>query len=560
MFLRQLLKNANCQLFLATRGCSKLAYYQHIGKVPLRYENIGQQVQKSAEKYANRVALYSYQEKTQVTFAEAYEEAAVLAVQLSDMGLQRGDHLAIWAPNTKQWYITFLAAALGGFPLVCLNYGLQKRELEYALQKAKVKAIVTMDTYGKCQFLKTLQEINDRELKVVMQSQQKLDSYSNYDDLFKAKPAKEKISDLKLKAVDHPPENPLSLKFTSGTTGQPKAALLSHFNMVNEAVYMGKAILLDECPRTVCLTLPMFHVFGFSVVAAAINYGSSLCLPSPTFNAQSSLEAIEKYKCDILMGTPTMFVDMVDTQKRLQKDTSSLDLALMGGSACSPEVVLRTREVLKVAKVRLGYGMTESSGAVFADDGSESPDKAMLSCGKLFPHAEAKVVDDKGKTVKFGEVGELWLRGWFTMLGYFDDDKHTSQTINYSGWLKTGDKFTLEPNGVARYQSRKKDLIIRGGENIYPKEVENFLDTHPSILESQVIGVPDERMGEEVCAYLRLRDDAKSLTLDEIKEYSKGQLAHFKVPKYLRIVQEFPKTTSGKIQKFKLQEMFEEGR
>ncbi|XP_075154076.1 medium-chain acyl-CoA ligase ACSF2, mitochondrial-like [Haematobia irritans] len=559
MYLRAFLKYANGPMVIVARSCSRLAYYHHIGKTPILYDNIGQQVQKCVEKYGNRIALYSHYDDTQVTFAEAYEEASTMAVKLEEMGLQRGDHMAIWAPNTKQWYITFLASALGGFPLACLNHALQKPELEYALQKAKVKLVVTMDSYGKSNFASILNEMNTNGLKVVMKSPKKQDKFFNYDDIFRTKPEPHKICNLRLEAIAHQPEKPLSIQFTSGTTGQPKAALLSHFAMVNQAIHMGSTLLLHEGPKTVCMTVPMFHIFGFCVVAAALNYGSTLCLPSPTFNAQAALEAVEKYRCNVLLGTPTMFVDMVDNQKRLQKNTLSLDLALMGGSACSPEVVQRTRQVLQVSNVRLGYGMSESSGLVFADDGTESPDKAMLSCGKLLPHAEAKIVDNNGNTVKIGEMGELWLRGWFSMLGYFEDEENTKKTLDSSGWLKTGDKFILDPNGVGRYQGRKKDLIIRGGENIYPKEVEDFLNSHPSILESQIIGVPDERMGEEICAYIRLKDEVETLTLDDIKAFCKGQLAHFKVPKYLRIATEFPKTTSGKIQKFKLQEMFKDG-
>lgn len=286
-----------------------------------------------------------------------------------------------------------------------------------------------MDSCGKNNFLSTLQKLSTDDLEVIIKTQQKVGNILKYDEWLGEKLEPEEVSNFKLKVGDLQPEYPCSVQFASGTTGQSKAALTSHFNMINEAIYMGKALNMDKAPKLVCLTVPMFLAFGFGVISAAMNYGCTLYLPNPTFNATASLETIEKYRCQVVMGTPTMFVGMVDTQKRLHKDISSLELALMGGSACSPEVIQRTRQVFEISNVRVGYELSEVSGGIYVNDDTQSPDKAMFTCGKLCDH---------GKTLKFGEVGELLVRGWFTMMVYFGDETNTKKAIDSNGWFKTG--------------------------------------------------------------------------------------------------------------------------
>ncbi|KAI8125231.1 hypothetical protein FF38_14396 [Lucilia cuprina] len=562
MLLRNILKHKVILNFNYYRCCSKFAYTHQPGKEPLQYKNLGQHIERAVEKYGPQIAIKSSYEEKHLSFEESYKEAINLAAKLREMGLNQGDHLGIWAPNTIQWYITFLASAIGGFPLVCINPALQVPELEYALKKAKVKCLITMDSYGKLDFQNKLKQLYLAEstkqspLSIIIKSDKNDENFINYDDILEKKSDLRNIDALKIEMPQISPEIPCVIQFTSGTTGQPKAALLSHYNMVNQAFYMGRALRLHPEGKSLCLTVPMFHAFGLSILASCLYYGSTVCLPSPTFNAVSALESIERDKCNVVVGTPTMFVDMLDNQSRLQKSVDSLEAAFVGGSACSPEVAIQSKKVFQLRDMVIGYGLSEGTAAVFAQDGSETLESSLHSVGKIFGHGEAKIIDDKGNTLKFGEVGELCIRGWFNMLGYFEDEENTRKTKDVNGWLKTGDQFLLESNGVARYQGRKKDVIIRGGENVFPKEVEDFINQHDSVLESHVIGVPDHRLGEEICVYMRLKKGAKPLTVEDIKLFCNGKLAYFKVPKYVRIVDDFPKTTSGKIQKFKLQELF----
>lgn len=400
---------------------------------------MGQQFEQSVQQYAKRIAIKSWYEQKQLTYEELYDKAATLSMKLQDLGLKRGEHLAVWSPNTVEWLVTFLAAALGGYPLVCINPALQKPELMYALRKSNTNTLITMDSYDKLDFLTTLQQIAGNDFRVIMKTDKKLDDFLNYDQWLQSKPCNnQQVTSMKYKVGDHQPESPFLIQFTSGTTGRPKCALISHYNMANQAVYMGKALKLDQGDKSICLTVPMFHAFGLAVMAAALKHGSTLCLPCPTFNADQSLNAIERDKCHVVIGTPTMFVDLIDQQTRLNRNVTSLDLAFMGGSACSPETICRLKKVFQIPDVRLGYGLSEATAAIFASDGSESPEEAMLSCGKLFPHGEAKIVDESGKTLEFGKVGELCVRGWFTMLGYYEDEENTKKTIDFSGWLRTG--------------------------------------------------------------------------------------------------------------------------
>lgn len=396
------------------------------------------------EKYGAKVAIKSDYDQKKLTFEESYKEGLALAVELNELGLKQGDHLAIWAPNTIQWYITFLASVLGGFPLVCINPALEVPELDFALNKARVKCLITMDAYGKLDFLGKLELLKKtkRTLQslsaIIIKSASSLESYLDYDKMLSQK-GYENLPECVASGIKEIlPEGPAAIQFTSGTTGLPKAALISHFSMVNQSVYMGKALRVHEGNKSLCLTVPMFHAFGLSIVVSCLQYGCSLCLPSPVFNATATLDCIEREKCNVVVGTPTMFVDLLDKQSRLHKSVESLETALVGGSACTPDMITQTRNVFRLREVVVGYGLSEGTAAVCAQDGSETAESALNSVGKVFGHGEAKVVSDDGKTLKFGEVGELQIRGWFNMLGYFEDEENTRRTIDSNGWLKTG--------------------------------------------------------------------------------------------------------------------------
>lgn len=348
------------------------------------------------------------------------------------------------------------------------------------------------------------------------------------------------------------PDSGFNIQFTSGTTGQPKAALLSHFSLLNNGFLIGKRNELDKKQHRICFQCPFFHAYGLVIGAvAALHYGTTMVLPDAGFNPAKSLEAIVKEKCTVVYGTPTMYVDLLAKQQELGVQVTTPEIAVTGGAACTPELFRKIRDNLKVKKVKTVFGMTELSAVIFQSLFEETPDQMTSTVGYIQEHVEAKVVDEKGNTVPFGERGELLIRCYSGMLEYFNDPVKTKETVGNDKWLKTGDQFVLQENGYGKIVGRLKELIIRGGENIFPKEVEDFIATYPNVEEVHVIGVPDERMGEEMCAFVKLKPETM-MSQEDLKHFCKGNIAHFKIPKYLEVVNDFPKTASGKIQKFKL--------
>lgn len=351
------------------------------------------------------------------------------------------------------------------------------------------------------------------------------------------------------------PDSGCNIQFTSGTTGHPKAALLSHFSYVNNGLLIGKRNELAEKPHRICFQTPMFHAFGLVIgAAAALQYGTTMVLPDAGFNTTKSLEAIVKEKCTIVFGTPTMYIDLLAKQKELKVQVNTPEIAVTGGAPCTPELFRKIKNNLGVRSVKNMFGMTELSAVIFQSMQDETMEQMTQTVGHIQEHVEAKVVDEQGQTVPFGERGELWIRCYSTMLEYFDDPAKTEETFGEGGWLKTGDQFVLQEDGYGRIVGRLKEMIIRGGENIFPKEIEDFISTNSNVADVHVVGVPDERMGEEICAFVKLKP-GRTLTRDELVAFSKGNIAHFKIPRYVEIiVDDFPKTQSGKIQKFKLVE------
>nr|XP_029709505.1 acyl-CoA synthetase family member 2, mitochondrial-like [Aedes albopictus] len=353
------------------------------------------------------------------------------------------------------------------------------------------------------------------------------------------------------------PDSGLNMQFTSGTTGLPKAALVTHNGFINNAIHLAHRNEFDVKQHRICLQLPLFHAFAMVVgVLTAFTYGTTIVLPGARYKPMESLEAIVKEKCTAIYGTPTMYVDLVNKVRETNFKLPPVDLAVTGGATCSPQLFTDILEILNVRKAKTVYGLTEACGIVFQSMFHDTRELILDTVGHLMDHFEAKVVDGKGNAVPFGTPGELWVRSSGMMLGYWGDEKKTKETLDADGWLRTGDQFVLREDGYGKIVGRIKEIIIRGGENIFPREIEDYLNTHPKVLETHCVGVPDPRMGEEICAFVRLKEEGQTLGFDEMKDFCKGQMAHFKVPKYLRVVDEFPKTTSGKVQKFKLVEMF----
>ncbi|XP_017063299.2 medium-chain acyl-CoA ligase ACSF2, mitochondrial [Drosophila eugracilis] len=551
-----------------------ISHKHHVGKDHLVYRTIGQQLELATQDYGDVEAIVSYHEGKRYTFKSLLKEADALAAGFRKLGLQPGDAIGLWAPNYLHWYLGMMGAARAGLTSVGLNPAYQGPEMAYCLNKVDVKAIIAPETYRSQNYYEILKnicpEISDAEpgkirsekfphLKsVIIDSSNGLKGTLRFDDFLDLANQSEREEVAKIQKKINP-ESACNIQFTSGTTGNPKAAVLSHFNFVNNGIHVGNRNQLEG--ERICVQVPLFHAFGVIItIMAALTKGATLVLPAAGFSPKDSLNAIVDEKCSVIHGTPTMYVDLVDTQKKLQVPLGRIKKAVTGGAIVSPQLIKDIRQILNVEAVHSVYGLTETTAVIFQSLPGENGDTVLNSVGHLTDHIEAKVVDEQGRCVPFGQPGELCVRGYTSMLGYHGDEEKTKETIGADRWLRTGDQFILESNGYGRIVGRLKEMLIRGGENIFPKEIEDFLNAHPQVIEAQVIGVPDERLGEEVCAFVRLEDgvDPASFTAASLKAYSKGKLAHFKVPKYVLVVDSFPKTTSGKIQKFKLAEIFKE--
>ncbi|XP_019547239.2 medium-chain acyl-CoA ligase ACSF2, mitochondrial-like [Aedes albopictus] len=551
------------------------SYVHNADAQPLLYRNIGQHVRLAAEKYPNNEAMVSCHEAKRFSFSDVMEKVDRLASSLHLLGLEVGDRVGIWAPNCSAYYLSSLAISRAGMIAVGINPAFQLPEVEYAMNKVQVKALVTIESYRSqkyyevlCQLMPELAESSPGKLKsskvpslkmvIVDTESKRLPGTVTLNDMLQMA-SEEEISKIEPLQPLISPDSGAALLFTSGTTGHPKAALLSHFGLVNNGTHSAHRLELDRKQHRICLQVPLFHVFGMSLgLMASFNYGTALVFPSAGFQAIASLKAITEEKCTMVYGTPTMFVDLLNELQKDKRQLPPMDFALIGASSCSPNLILEVKEGLGVREVLAGYGMTEASGATFTSGFGDKTEVALSTVGKLFEHFEAKVVDHEGNTVPFGTAGELCLRGYGTMLGYWEEEQKTKEVLGADKWLKTGDQFVLRPDGYGTVVGRIKEVIIRGGENVYPKEIEDVLDTHPHLLEAYCIGVPDERLVEEICAFVRVKETVpdEAVNLEEIKQFCQGKLANFKIPRHLRIVEQFPKTTSGKIQKFKLLETF----
>uniref|UniRef100_A0A182QK02 Medium-chain acyl-CoA ligase ACSF2, mitochondrial n=1 Tax=Anopheles farauti TaxID=69004 RepID=A0A182QK02_9DIPT len=549
------------------------SYIHHIGRKPLVYRNVGQHLRLAAERFPNNEAVVACHEAgARLTFEAVLDKVDRLAASFLQLGLRQGDRVGIWAPNGILFYLTNLAVARAGMISVGINPAYQIPELEYALKKVSVKAIVAAEGYRQQNYYGMIShiapelasskpgELRSKSLPdlsaVIIDTKKSLPGAIKFSELYEL-PSEREISKIEFLQPKISPDTGVNLQFTSGTTGQPKAALMSHFGFVNNGLHIGNRNELDQKTHRMCVQVPLFHAFGMVIaIMAGLSYGSTLVLPAAGFKAADSLAAIVRERCSVVLGTPTMYVDLV---RRIVESGAKLEtpeIAVTGGATCSPKLFADIKHTLGVRKVKTVFGMTETTAVIFQALFDESPEDVQQTVGHVTDHYEAKVIDREGNIVPFGTAGELCVRGYGTMLGYWGDEQKTRQTIDADRWLRTGDQFVLREDGYGKIVGRLKEVVIRGGENIYPKEVEDFLNTYPKILEAHCIGVPDERTGEELCAYVRLKDPSDTMDREEVKRYCEGKIAYYKVPKYVRILNELPKTTSGKVQKFKLAELF----
>ncbi|XP_069936641.1 medium-chain acyl-CoA ligase ACSF2, mitochondrial [Cherax quadricarinatus] len=506
------------------------SYVSNPGTRPLLGIHMGNMVDRAEDMFGDREAIVSVQQGKRATFSQVKQESEEIASGLLALGLERGDRLGIWAPNTYEWYLTKLAAAKAGLVLVNINPAYRPSELEYCLNKVSIKAIICHEKFRTS------------------------DGTYKFGDLYGAGDSchKTMLADIATRVKF---DDPFNIQFTSGTTGLPKAAVLTHHMVINNAYSTGRRAEYDKSHLRICVPVPLFHSFGcVGGVVIGVLFGTTCVLPSEAFDPEACLQAIQDERASSCYGTPTMFVDILNVQRRKPRDVSSLSAGVMAGAPCPQELVMAVMNELNMTDVLVAYGMTETSPVSFMCFPSDSPQVRSSTIGYPGEHIEVKVVDAEGQVVRIGEAGELCVRGYCNFQGYWGDPEKTQETIGGDRWLKTGDLAILQPDGYGKIIGRIKDMIIRGGENIYPAEVENCLLRHPSIIEAQVFGVPDDRMGEEVAVWIRKADDDE-LNATTLKRWCKGKMAHYKVPRYIMFKEEFPKTVTGKIQKFVMRDI-----
>ncbi|XP_054260339.1 medium-chain acyl-CoA ligase ACSF2, mitochondrial-like [Macrosteles quadrilineatus] len=551
-----------------------LSYFHNPGNEPLHYLTIGQLASTAATRWPDNVAFISVLDEARFTFSDIDEQALKLAAGLLDLGLMPGDRVGLCSPNCYEWLVTLVATAKAGLIMVSMNPSYMAHEIEHCLHKVGLKAIIVDESYKTqlyykmlCDIVPGLSSLPENytiscnklpELShVIVLSEKHLPGSYRFCDILERTTNYHRVLQLQAKLR---PEDIVVIQFTSGTTASPKAVPLSHFSLTNNSYFYGKRLGFDKKHFKILAQSPFFHVLGFvGAMLPSLIFGVTLVLPSRTFSVANSAETIKKEKCTMLIGTPTMFLDLCGYVERIpveeRRQYISPELVLCGGAICSSELVRKIKSIFN-AKVQSAYGLTEATGAVAQSTLEDNEDQITKTVGKVSDHMEVKVVDADGFTVPLGMAGELWIRSYSNMTGYWEDKENTDEILNQDGWLKSGDQFIMWEIGYGQVVGRIKEMIIRGGENISPKEVEEYLVSHPDIIDAQVYGVSNERLGEEVGCSLRLTPGAK-LTEQEVKDFCKDKIAYFKIPKYFEFLEEFPKTGSGKVQKFKLREEME---
>ncbi|MGH2342972.1 AMP-binding protein [Segnochrobactraceae bacterium EtOH-i3] len=488
-----------------------------------------------------------------------------LATGLLDLGIRPGDRVGIWAPNRPEWLLTQFATARIGAILVNVNPAYRRSELDYALKIVGMRAIIAADRFKSSDYLGMLQELlpelataapgtlqSERlpELHMVIAMGAQTPAGMLSFDALAATPADTARLDVLTAALS--PNDPINIQFTSGTTGAPKGATLTHRNIINNGQFVTDRMRFTAADR-LCIPVPLYHCFGMVMgVLGCVTKGATMIFPGEGFEPKATLAAVAEEKCTALYGVPTMFSAMLAVDNFATYDLSRLRTGIMAGAVCPIEVMKRVRADMHMAEVTIAYGMTETSPVSFQSFGDDPVEKRVATVGRIHPHLEVKLVDASGATVRPGEIGELCTRGYSVMRGYWGAPEKTKEAIDAEGWMHTGDLATLDEDGYCTIVGRVKDMLIRGGENVYPREIEDFLYRHPKVREVQVVGVPDPFYGEEICACIVPADD--SLTAEEIRDFCRGEIAHYKVPRYVEILAEFPMTVTGKIQKFLLRE------
>ncbi|MDP3163872.1 MAG: AMP-binding protein, partial [Hydrogenophaga sp.] len=539
-----------------------LAYARGATKPALLEFTIGQALAQTAERFGAREALVVPHQGVRWTWSELLHRTDALAAGLLALGLQPGDRVGIWAPNCAEWTLMQFATARAGLILVNINPAYRASELAYALNKVACTALVlapALKTSNYIDILRSLApeldssapgELVAEQLPhlrwVVRLGDEHTPGMLNFNDV-PVWAGPEHVGQLASIGPTLSPTDPINIQFTSGTTGFPKGATLTHRNILNNGFFVGEAIRLTPEDR-LCIPVPLYHCFGMVMGnLACLTHGCTMVYPSEAFDPAAVLQTVQAERCTSLYGVPTMFIAVLDHPQFAATDLGSLRTGIMAGSPCPIEVMKRVASTMNMREVTIAYGMTETSPVSTQCATDDPVERRVSTVGQVLPHIEIKIVDTEGRAVPRGETGEFCTRGYSVMKGYWNDEAKTREAVDEAGWMHTGDLATMDEQGYVNIVGRLKDMIIRGGENVYPREIEEFLYRHPKVQDVQVIGVPDPRFGEAVCAWIKLHA-GQTATDEEIRTFCQGQIAHYKIPRYIEFVPEFPMTITGKIQ------------
>ncbi len=535
---------------------SQLSYAKGVTQPPLLEETIGEALERAASAWPDRLALVSRHQSIRWTWAELNAEVDRIATGLLHEGVAKGDRVGIWAPNCAEWAVVQFATAKIGAVLVTINPAYRVSEVEYALNKVGCTVLVTAPSFKTSDYIGMLRELGPNKLPfvrlMVSLGDVRHEGFMPWADLRRQSEA------ARLEAIARTLDrnDAINIQFTSGTTGFPKGATLTHRNILNNGYFTARTIKLTPEDR-ICIPVPLYHCFGMVLGnLAALTSGAAMVYPGEAFDPRAALEAVQAEGCTALYGVPTMFITVLSQPDLDSFDVSTLRTGIMAGSPCPISTMRSVIDQLNMHEVTIGYGMTETSPLTTQTATDDPLAERVGTVGRVHPHAEAKIVGLDGVTLPIGEQGEYCSRGYAVMLGYWDDPEKTAEAIDAEGWMHSGDLATMDANGYVRITGRIKDMIIRGGENIYPREIEEFLLTHPYITDAQVFGVSDEKYGEEVCTWV-IPKAGYDLLPEDILAHCKGQIAHYKVPRYIKVVDQFAMTVTGKAQKFEMRKMME---
>ncbi len=530
-----------------------LSYASGPADLPLIGDTIGLQLERTTERYGAREALVDVPTDRRWTYQELNADVDRLATGLLGLGIDKGDRVGIWAPNVPEWVLVQYATAKIGAILVNINPAYRSSELKYVLEQSGIRTLISAATHRTSNYVALIEEVRG-------------DVPSLLDVVILGSPEWERLATsaddpdgvaARLLSLDR--DDPINIQYTSGTTGFPKGATLSHHNILNNGFLVTETQRFTEQDR-LCVPVPFYHCFGMVMGnLGTMAHGGCVVIPAPSFEAEATMTAIERERCTALYGVPTMYISILDHPEFAGHDFSSLRTGIMSGSPCPVEVMKRVIETMHMPEITISYGMTETSPVSTHTAIDASIERRTSTVGTVQSHAEIKIINPSTRaTVPVGETGELCARGYLVMQGYWNDPDKTAEVLDGAGWMHTGDLATMDEEGYFAIVGRLKDMVIRGGENVYPREIEEFLYAHPDIADVQVIGVPDPRYGEELCAWIRMREGRTPITAASLRTFCEGKLAHYKIPKYVHLAEQFPMTVTGKIRKREMREQSRE--